>query len=121
MRSPLEIHAEKSLLQKLSIGALAALGGGALAYLAGPGMYSTDCWLLRVDEYFVQCRSGLLLVGAVEALNVTGAVAAGTAGTLGTGLVAARLLTQALADKNYVQVLRCSIGHSDNVERTALM
>ena len=62
-----------------------------------------------------------MLVGAVEALNVTGAVAAGTAGTVGTGLVAARLLTQALADKNYVQVLRCSIGHSDNVERTALM
>ena len=46
MRSPLEIHAEKSLLQKLSIGALAVLGGGAFAYLAGPGM------LVFVTVYF---------------------------------------------------------------------
>merc|ERR1719319_936773 len=56
MRSPLKIDAEKSLLKKLSIGALAVLGGGAFAYMAGPG---------------------LLVIGAVEALNVTGVAAAG--------------------------------------------
>jgi len=38
MRSPLKIDAEKSLLKKLSIGALAVLGGGAFAYMAGPGL-----------------------------------------------------------------------------------
>ena len=42
MRSPLEIHAEKSLLQKLSIGALAVLGGGAFAY-----RQVLECWLLE--------------------------------------------------------------------------
>jgi len=85
MRSPLEIHAEKSLLQRLSIGALAVLGGGAFAYLAGPGM---------------------LLIGAVEALNMTGAVAAGAVGSVGTGYVANRFFTEALADRNYVKVLK---------------
>ena len=58
MRSPLQIDAEKTLLKKLSIGtattngcqpcfhvmqrkylgALAVLGGGAFAYMAGPGL-----------------------------------------------------------------------------------
>ena len=53
MRSPLQINAEKTLLKKLSIGeqltgcvlqdnlstgAMAVLGGGAFAYLAGPGL-----------------------------------------------------------------------------------
>merc|ERR1711892_180659 len=85
MRSPLEIHAEKSLLQSLSIGALAVLGGGTFAYLAGPGM---------------------LLIGAVEALNVTGAMAAGAVGSVGTGYVANRFFTEALADRNYVKVLK---------------
>merc|ERR1719474_1278441 len=85
MRSPLQIDAEKTLLKKLSIGALAVLGGGAFAYMAGPG---------------------LLIIGAVEALNVTGAVAAGAVGSVGTGYVASRYFTEALSDRNYVKVLK---------------
>ena len=85
MRSPIEIHAEKSLLQYLTIGALSVLGGGAVAYLAGPG---------------------LLLIGAVEAVNVGGAVTAGVAGSAGAGYAANRFLTEAMADRNYVQVLK---------------
>merc|ERR1719319_938821 len=85
MRSPLKIDAEKSLLKKLSIGALAVLGGGAFAYMAGPG---------------------LLVIGAVEALNVTGVAAAGAVGSGFTGYVANRYFTEALADRNYEKVLR---------------
>ena len=85
MRSPIEIHAEKSLLQYLSIGALTVLGGGAVAYMAGPG---------------------LLLIGAVEAVNVGGALTAGVAGSAGAGYVANRFFTEAMADRNYVQVLK---------------
>ena len=85
MRSPLEIHAEKSLLQYLSIGALTVLGGGAVAYMAGPG---------------------LLLIGVVEAVNVGGVAAAGVAGSAGAGYVANRFFTEAMSDRNYVQVLK---------------
>ena len=67
----------------LSIGALTVVGGGAVAYLAGPG---------------------LLLVGAVEAVNMGGAVAAGVAGSAGAGYAANRYFTEAIADRNYVQV-----------------
>jgi hypothetical protein len=63
MRSPLQIDAEKTLLKKLSIGehglaclqdnlssgALAVLGGGAFAYMAGPG-------LLVIGKYWHQCQ-----------------------------------------------------------------
>ena len=85
MRGPIHIYAQKSLLQMLSIGALTVVGGGAVAYLAGPG---------------------LLLVGAVEAVNMGGAVAAGVAGSAGAGYAANRYFTEAIADRNYVQVLR---------------
>ncbi|XP_075241655.1 uncharacterized protein LOC142336627 [Convolutriloba macropyga] len=85
MMSPLELNAEKSTLQVISVGALAVLGGSALAYMAGPG---------------------LLLVGAIEALNITGVGTAAAFGTLGTGYVANRWLTQAVADQNYIQVLK---------------
>ena len=85
MRSPIEINAEKSWLQVLGIGALTVVGGGAVTYLAGPG---------------------LLLIGAVEAVNVGGAVAAGVAGSAGSGYVANRFFTEAMADRNYVQVLK---------------
>ena len=83
MRGPIHIYAQKSLLQMLSIGALTVVGGGAVAYLAGPG---------------------LLLVGAVEAVNMGGAVAAGVAGSAGAGYAANRYFTEAIADRNYVQV-----------------
>ena len=85
MRSPIEIYAEKSLLQRLSIGALTVVGGGAVAYLAGPG---------------------LLLIGAIEAVNIGGAMAAGVAGAGGAGYAANRFFTEAIADRNYVQVLK---------------
>ena len=85
MRSPLQIDAEKSLLKKMSIGAPAVLGGGAFAYLAGPG---------------------LLVIGAVEAFNVTGVAAAGAVGSGVTGYMANRYFTEALSDRNYVKVLR---------------
>lgn len=83
--SPLKLYAEKSTIQMISVGALAVLGGGALAYMAGPG---------------------LLLVGAIEALNITSVTCAATFGTLGTGFVANRLISQAVADQNYIQVLK---------------
>ena len=85
MMSPLKLNAEKSTLQVISVGALAVLGGGAMAYMAGPG---------------------LLLVGAIEALNITGVGAAATFGTLSSGYFANRLLTEAIADQNYIQVLK---------------
>jgi len=95
MRSPLQIDAEKTLLKKLSIGALAVLGGGAFAYMAGPG---------------------LLIIGAVEALNVTGVAAAGAVGSGVTGFVANRYFTEALSERNYSKVLRWITAELFNVE-----
>ena len=42
----------------------------------------------------------------MEAVNVGGAVAAGAAGSAGVGYVANRYFTEAMADRNYVQVLK---------------
>jgi hypothetical protein len=40
--SPLRIQAEKSLVKKIAIGALAVLGGGAFAYVGKLRLLGTD-------------------------------------------------------------------------------
>ena len=91
MRSPLQIDAEKTLLKKLSIGdkksshhmasrhysgALAVLGGGAFAYMAGPGLLIIG-ERLKLERNLFRSFSLNSRSGAVEALNVTGVAAAG--------------------------------------------
>ena len=83
VRAPLRIEASKTVAKKIGIGVATLVGGAILAYLAGPG---------------------LVVIGAIEAISMPAAAAAGTIGGLGAGYVTSGLLSNKMADESYEQV-----------------
>ncbi|XP_059083625.1 uncharacterized protein LOC131880910 [Tigriopus californicus] len=84
LRSPLELTAEKTVLQKIGIGVAALLGGVALAYAAGPGM---------------------VIIGMMEATSMSAAGLAGSFGFFSTGFMTNYFFTSSPVDQNYEIVL----------------
>ncbi len=82
---PLKLTMEKSLAKKVFIGAAAVIGGGTVAYIAGPY---------------------LVYIGLVEAVaGMVGGTAAGSLTGLGTGWVLGKMLTTSPVDEQYNKVL----------------
>ena len=85
LRSPMEIKAEHSVLQKLLLGLTSAAGAVALGYLAGPG---------------------LVIVGMTSAAYPTAAACGGVIGFMAAGASVNALMRDQLTDSFYENALK---------------